>query len=263
MDTQNICVRTLLLKIRILQTITGIRKRQPSGISTKLVNGLLQRQRVSSTLRHLLSVQHEMPIRPHTAGPLVLGEKSSVVVQAEGQVVRDEVLCRGADVQRIEVAEFVLECVCLFLGKGGRFGEGAVAEDIFPNLVRHLVRCDTKRSRCRTLNVGYILSINDRLLIMGRRTVEKLSNGVVAHIDGRVTKGLDKEGRIPRQFGTKSISPSTCPFIEPIQSLLESMASFRGIGIHLLQQAELQSALVNGNVEKTDPSVCFFQDSSP
>lgn len=53
-----------------------------------------------------------MPISPHAERPLVFGKDGGVVVDREGQVVRDEIFAGGAHVHGVEVVEFAFHCVC-------------------------------------------------------------------------------------------------------------------------------------------------------
>lgn len=55
---------------------------------------LLERLEVAFALAHLLTVQHEVPVAAHGAGPLVrlVRPDSSVVVQGHGEVVANQVL---------------------------------------------------------------------------------------------------------------------------------------------------------------------------
>ncbi len=146
MYSQNVSVSRLLLKISVFYAVTSIGQRQPRRISTKLLHRLLQSQRVARTLGHLLPVQHQMPIRTHTQGELVLREQRLVVVQAEGQVVVDQILGGGADVEGVEVLVLMLQRVHFFL-RNGRVGwPRPVAEDVLPDLVDHLIGSDAQRT---------------------------------------------------------------------------------------------------------------------
>lgn len=69
-----------------------------------------------------------------------------------------------------------------------------------------------------------------------KRTVEEVGDGIIAHIDRRVTETLDQELRIPRQPGTKSIGSRASPLVQPIQSRLETVSGFNAICFHLFQE---------------------------
>lgn len=143
MHPQNIRVRILLLKICVLHPISSISQTQPRGVRTKLLNRLLQRQGITSTLAHLLSIQHQMPIRTHAEGELVLGEDRSMVIERECQVIWDEIFSGGTDVEWIEVVEFVFQSVGFFFWEWGWVGEGTITENVFPDLVCHLIWGDS------------------------------------------------------------------------------------------------------------------------
>lgn len=113
MHPQDSCVRVLLVEIRILNAITSVSECQPRRVRTEFLKRFAKSEGVARALRHLLSVQHEMPIRSHAQGPFFFGEDGSVIIDGECQVVEDEVLPGRADVHGIEVVELPLHGVRL------------------------------------------------------------------------------------------------------------------------------------------------------
>ena len=70
-----------------------------------------------------------------------------MVVDTEGQVVGDEVLAGRANVEGVEIVEGVLELVEVLFGNIGVGGERTIAEDVFPDLVCHLLSLDGQKTR--------------------------------------------------------------------------------------------------------------------
>jgi len=154
MQSQDGRIGRLIIKVRILNSISGISQAQPSGVSTPFPNRLSHRQEITSTLRHLLPVQHQMTVRSHTDRPVLLGEEGDVVVNAEGKVVGNEVLARGTDVEWVEVGERTLQGFEFVFRDVGGLREGTRSEDIVPDLIGHLLDGDTQKSRGLALDVG-------------------------------------------------------------------------------------------------------------
>jgi len=94
-------------------------------------------------------------VRSHTEWPVLLREDSRVVINAEGKVVGYEVLAGGTDIEWVEVREGTSESFEFVFRDVGGLGEGARSEDVVPNLVGHLLNCDTQRPRSLALDVGY------------------------------------------------------------------------------------------------------------
>ena len=65
-----------------------------------------------------------------------------MVVDTEGQVVGDEILAGRANIEGIEIVEGVLQLVEVRFGNIGVGGERTIAEDVFPDLIRHLLSLD-------------------------------------------------------------------------------------------------------------------------
>jgi len=81
-------------------------------------------------------------------------EESLVVINAEGEVVGYEVLPGGTDVEWVEVREGTSESFEFVFRDVGGLGEGARSEDVVPDLVGHLLNCDTQHPRGLALDVG-------------------------------------------------------------------------------------------------------------
>ena len=60
-----------------------------------------------------------------------------MVINAEGQMVGYQILSRRPDVEGIAV-EIEFQVVEMFLWDGHICGEGAIAENVFPDLIVHL-----------------------------------------------------------------------------------------------------------------------------
>ena len=55
MQTEDVRVRGLLIKVRVLDTITGVREAQTRRVRAELLDALAHRHRVTLALRHLLA----------------------------------------------------------------------------------------------------------------------------------------------------------------------------------------------------------------
>ena len=180
-----------------------------------------------------------MTVRSHTEWPVLFREESYVVVNAEGKVVGYEILAGGTDVEWVEVREGTSEGFELVLRDVGGLGEGARSEDVVPDLVGHLLNSDTQWSRGLSLDVRYNWKSSAKTEVPSegcKRTVQKVSDGIIAHIDRRVTEALDQELRVPRQPRTKPIGSRASPLVQPVQSRLESVSGLNTICFHLLQE---------------------------
>ena len=115
----------------------------------------------------------------------------------------------------------MLEEVDLGLLHWRRVGEGPVAEEVLPDLVRHLFRGNSSGTGLGALQIVL---------------VQELSDGVVRHIYGGVTEGFDEEVRVPGELGTETVSARTGPLVEPVEGLLECVTRFGGVSVHLSKQ---------------------------
>jgi len=105
MQSQDGCIGCFIVKVRILDSVSGISQAQPSGVSPPFPDGLTHCQEITGTLRHLLPIQHQVTVRSHTEWPVLFREDSRVVINAEGKVVGYEVLAGGTDIEWVEVRE--------------------------------------------------------------------------------------------------------------------------------------------------------------
>ena len=136
---------------------------------------------------------------------MLFWEESYVIVNAEGKVVGYEVLAGGTDVEWIEIREGTSESFEFVLRDVGGLGEGARSEDVVPDVVGHLLNGDTQWTKGLSLNVGYNWKSSAKTKMPSnefKRTVQKVGDGIIAHIDRRVTETLDQELRIPGQLRT-------------------------------------------------------------
>jgi len=154
----------------ISDLVSSIGERQSHCIRAVLLCCFPHRQEVSRTFAHLLSVQHEMTVGPDGLRPVLLGEDRGVDIDAERQVVVDEILPRRSKIEGIEVLEVVFELRSLFEGQSAASGILSRSEDVTPNLVRHVFWSDSEGSGFRAEHV----------------VVKKISHRVVGHVDGRI-----------------------------------------------------------------------------
>lgn len=94
-----------------------------------------------------------MSIRSHTLRPVFFSEKSSMYVDTESEMIGDEILSGGTNIERVEVGEFSFESVG-FLETDGGVGvfERSVGEDVVPNFISHIGSVDSERSDDTTID---------------------------------------------------------------------------------------------------------------
>lgn len=161
-----------------------------------------------------------MTVGSNCLGPVLLREQSSVAINPEGQVVRDKILTGRSDVERVEVVEVVLELSSL-LGIDRAVGrELTVSEDVFPDLIGHLLRGNTKRTGVLAEHVF----------------VEEVGDSVVGHVDGRVRERLDKPDRVPRELRTETVRSSARPLVEPIEDTLKGVSGLVLVSVELIKE---------------------------
>ena len=89
-----------------------------------------------------------MAVSADALGPVLLVEDCNVVVDEEGQVIRNQILPRHSQIERIEVSEFATELLEIFLGDvrvgWELFGFG---KNVFPNLIGQLLGLDVQQAR--------------------------------------------------------------------------------------------------------------------
>ena len=73
------------------------------GRKNSQLDRFLEREEISGALRHLLVVEHQVPVGTEGAWPHLTREDGGVVVQRVREVVGYEVLARHAQVHRVEV----------------------------------------------------------------------------------------------------------------------------------------------------------------
>ena len=87
-----------------------------------------------------------MTVCTHRSRPVLFGEKGGVDVDAEGEMVGDEIFAGRADVHRVEVGELGFEDV-EFVLRDRRVGRVRTAgEDVFEHLICHLFVGDSERT---------------------------------------------------------------------------------------------------------------------
>ena len=108
----------LLIEVRIVESVTSICKRDSTGITTELLDTLLEGHEVTRRLGHLLSVQAQVAIAEVAAShaPGIVLPDGLVLVEGHRQMVPDEILARYAHIHGIPVVELIahfFKCFCL------------------------------------------------------------------------------------------------------------------------------------------------------
>ena len=73
-QTKNVGVRGLFLKVGVFNAIASVGKAHTRGIRTELLDGLAQGERVARALGHLGAVEHQVAVRSDGTRPELLGE---------------------------------------------------------------------------------------------------------------------------------------------------------------------------------------------
>ena len=63
--------------------------------------------------------------------------------------------------------------------------------------------------------------------------MQEVCDGVVSHVYRRVTQALYEEVVVPWKLRTQTICASAGPLVQPCEDALESISSFRVVGLHL------------------------------
>mmetsp|Transcript_289 Transcript_289/g.712 ORF Transcript_289/g.712 Transcript_289/m.712 type:complete len:283 (-) Transcript_289:491-1339(-) len=179
-QAQNCCVGSVVDKVGIVDAIAGVCQSEAHGICGILENGFTQSLEVSRGLGHLIVVQEKVTVAPHALGPLLFWEDGRVVVEAEGEMVLDQVFSRDTEVEGVPIVELRLHLVKRFLGDVGLW-QVAINEDVVPHLRGHVLRS----------NSALVGSVHLSLL-------EDVGDCVVGHVDRGIRQGLDKVLLIPR-----------------------------------------------------------------
>jgi len=64
------------------------------------------------------------------------------------------------------------------------------------------------------------------------RTLKKVGDGIVGHVNRRVRERLDEELLVPRDPRSETVRPRASPLLEPIENCLESVPRLREVGVH-------------------------------
>ena len=100
----------------------------------------MQRHEVTIALGHLIGVEEQMSVASHGKGVFLRTPDSGVVVQAEGEMVLDEVLARDAQVERIPERELVFHALYSVCGDCTVSRDWRVQEDRVPHRLNQRVR---------------------------------------------------------------------------------------------------------------------------
>jgi hypothetical protein len=153
MQPQNISVRSLLVEIRILQTVSRICQRQLHRISTKLLHAL---SAPASSLCSSTSSCHSAS-DVHSCGcpgAICLQGRLQHGCTARTSGCFGPDLCRRNAYRGVEVVEFVLQRVGFLFGERFRVWPWSVAEDVLPGFVCHLLGRNAQGARCPTEDIA-------------------------------------------------------------------------------------------------------------
>mmetsp|Transcript_15980 Transcript_15980/g.48837 ORF Transcript_15980/g.48837 Transcript_15980/m.48837 type:complete len:780 (+) Transcript_15980:177-2516(+) len=198
-------------EVGVLPRVAGVGAGEAHGVGGVVRNALVHHDEVALALAHLLGVHEDVAVGVHALRPhlrAVLPDLA-VVEQRHGQVVRDEVLGRHAQVHGVPVLELALE-----VGQhvGGhvavrRGAAGAAEEDVVPDGLGERLRRHAGGAGARALHVAGAL--------------EQVRHGVVRHVDGRVRERLDDPVLVPGEQRAEAELARARPLAEPADAVLE------------------------------------------
>lgn len=116
--------------------VIRVRARGACGVRMERTDRSSEGLEVTCVLGHLLRVQQQVAVRAEAARPHVRREDSSVVVQAEGEVVLDEVLAGDAQVEGVPEVELVLHALHHISGDRAALWGGLPQKDGIPNFLQ-------------------------------------------------------------------------------------------------------------------------------
>lgn len=157
---------------------------------------------------------------------MFFGEDGGMDVDAEREMIVDQILAGGTKVHWVEVLEVVLELRGLLQRERSAFGVLTRTQNIVPDLIGHVFRSDAKTTGPSPEHV----------------VVKQVRDSVVRHVDSRVRERFDQKFRVPRKLGPKSVRSSTRPLVQPVQNSLEPVSSLGKISVHLRQEPDMKSA---------------------
>lgn len=121
-------------EVGVFQRITSVGQSKSHTVSAEPLDGIVHDQEVTLALGHLFFVSQQVTVGTDRLGPVLLGEDGHVVVDPEDQVVLDQVLARGAQVNRVPVSKFFLQ-LSQSLGRNTTSrGSRSVAENVLEEL---------------------------------------------------------------------------------------------------------------------------------
>ena len=108
-----------MLEVGVVQRVPGVGQRDPHRVGAVFFDRLVQSLEVAGRLGHFFCVEEEVAVAAHPSGPeaplvafafvaavvLAFGPDRGVGVDAEGEVVVDEVLAGDAEVLSLEFLE--------------------------------------------------------------------------------------------------------------------------------------------------------------
>lgn len=177
-----------------------------------------------------------MSVSTDAERPFSFGEKGGMDVDAEGEMVGDEILSRRSDVERIEVVILPLHHIYLLFRDCRVCRPRLITINIIPDCICHLFRCDTEGAR--------------RAAVDG--ALEEVGEGVVGHVNGGVGEGFDEELWVPREFGAEAIRARASPFVQPGEDTFEAISGFRVVGVCFGEEPRDEDEVRSSRMQRTN-----------
>ncbi|GIX60985.1 PTS sugar transporter, putative [Babesia caballi] len=206
----------LLGEVGVVEAVAGVGEGHASAVRGVLSNGVLEGEEVALGLGHLLGVNQDVADAEVGAGHGVNGLYAApdgvVDEETHGQVVEDEVLAGGAEVDGVPVGEVAAHGGELVANRGVQAVGRRVAEveDVVEDLRSQLVRLEVEGAGGGAEDVA----------------LEVVGDGVVGHVDGAVRKALDQGVLVllyvlPGQDGAQTVGAAAGPVVEPADHVLD------------------------------------------
>lgn len=129
-----------------------------------------------------------------------------MVVKRHGEMVSDEILSRDSQVQRIPVLE-VFSKNSQFIFRNSASLVRSIQEDVIPGFTGQVFMRNVQKTSLSTFKI----------------TLDKVSNSVISHIDGRIRKRFNQELGVARKSGTQTEASRDTPFLKPANGFFEGL----------------------------------------
>mmetsp|Transcript_41491 Transcript_41491/g.123989 ORF Transcript_41491/g.123989 Transcript_41491/m.123989 type:complete len:208 (-) Transcript_41491:1673-2296(-) len=169
-----------------------------------------------------------MAVGAERARPVLAREDGGVRVEAEAQVVLDEVLSRHAQIKGVPVLKLAAHLCQGLLANRAVARQLLAQEDVVPHLVGHVLWLDRAAGGAR-------LAVHVALL-------QHVRHRVVGHVDGRIGERLDEEVLVPRHARAQTKGPRARPLLQPSKARNKLVLGLVAVRLQLIERLARQRA---------------------